>query len=112
MFNVDVMQNQIGELNVQEMHSAQPPYSRSFDQFPGQPHKWGLSFDINMQPGPNGRSAGSISWAGLLNCYFWLDPVKRVTGTMFTQTLPFYDPSIVRLYGDFERGLYRGLDRA
>jgi hypothetical protein len=27
-----MMQNQIGELNVQEMRSAQPPYSRSFDQ--------------------------------------------------------------------------------
>src|SRR3981189_343298 len=53
-----MMQNQIGELNVQERRSAQRPSSRSFDQFPGQPHKWGLSFDINTQPGPNGRSAG------------------------------------------------------
>ena len=80
-----LMQNQIGELNVQEMRSAQLPYSRSFDQFPGRPHKWGLSFDINMQPGPNGRSAGSISWAGLLNCYFWLDPVKHEAGYGFGQ---------------------------
>jgi methyl acetate hydrolase len=104
-----MMQNQIGELNVQEMRSAQPPYSRSFDQFPGQPHKWGLSFDINMQPGPNGRSAGSISWAGLLNCYFWLDPVKHVTGALFTQILPFFDERVVALYGEFERGLYAGL---
>jgi CubicO group peptidase (beta-lactamase class C family) len=102
-------QNQIGELNVQEMCSSQPRYSRSFDQFPGQPHKWGLSFDINMQPGPNGRSAGSISWAGLLNCYFWLDPVKHVTGALFTQVLPFYDERVVALYGAFERGLYAGL---
>jgi CubicO group peptidase (beta-lactamase class C family) len=105
-----MMQNQIGELNVQEMRSAQPSYSRSFDQFPGQPHKWGLSFDINMQPGPNGRSAGSISWAGLLNCYFWLDPVKKVTGALFTQLLPFFDDRVVALYGDFERELYRSLD--
>jgi CubicO group peptidase (beta-lactamase class C family) len=104
-----MMQNQIGELNVREMRSAQPPYSRSFDQFPGQPHKWGLSFDINMQPGPNGRSAGSISWAGLLNCYFWLDPVKHVTGALFTQILPFYDDRVVALYGEFERELYAGL---
>jgi CubicO group peptidase (beta-lactamase class C family) len=104
-----MMQNQIGELNVREMRSAQPRYSRSFDQFPGQPHKWGLSFDINMQPGPNGRSAGSISWAGLLNCYFWLDPVKDVTGALFTQILPFFDERVVALYGEFERGLYAGL---
>src|SRR6267143_6840521 len=105
-----MMQNQIGELNVQKMRSAQPPYSRSFDQFPEQPHKWGLSFDINMQPGPNGRSAGSISWAGLLNCYFWLDPVTKVTGALFTQVLlPFFDERVVALYGEFERGLYAGL---
>jgi methyl acetate hydrolase len=97
---------------VVEVRSAQPAYSRSFDQFPGMPHKWGFSFDINTQPGPHGRAAGSIAWAGLLNCYFWLDPVKRVTGTVFTQTLPFFDPQIVELYGQFESGLYRGLGRA
>lgn len=104
-----MMQNRIGALNVHEMRSAQATYSRSFDQFPGQPHKWGLSFDINTQPGPNGRAAGSISWAGLLNCYFWLDPTRQVTGVLFTQILPFYDERVVALYGAFERGLYAGL---
>jgi methyl acetate hydrolase len=73
-----MMTNQIDDLGVQQMRTAQPDFSNSFDQFPGQPHKWGLSFDINTQPGPNGRGAGSISWTGLLNCYFWTDPVKRV----------------------------------
>jgi CubicO group peptidase (beta-lactamase class C family) len=106
-----MMINQIGDLNVHEMHSAHPEYSNSFDQFPGQPHKWGFSFDINERPGPNGRSAGSASWAGLLNCYFWLDPVKKVTGALFTQILPFFDARVVSLYGKFERGLYRGLER-
>jgi methyl acetate hydrolase len=105
-----MMKNQIGELNVHEMRTAHPEYSKSFDQFPGQTHKWGLSFDINELAGPHGRSAGSVSWAGLLNCYFWLDPVKKVTGAMFTQVLPFFDPSVVSLYGQFERGLYRGLE--
>jgi len=104
-----MMQNQIDGLNVHEMHSAQPAYSNSFDQFPEQPHKWGYSFDINTKPGPHGRAAGSISWAGLLNCYFWLDPVQKVTGALFTQILPFYDQRVVALYGEFERGLYAGL---
>lgn len=104
-----MMRNQIGDLDVQAMRTAQPAYSQSFDQFPGEPHKWGYSFDINTLPGPNGRSAGSISWAGLLNCYFWLDPVRKVTGAIFTQLLPFYDEKVVKLYGTFERGLYDGL---
>ena len=32
---------------------------------------------INMEPGPNGRGAGSLTWAGLLNTYYWIDPTKR-----------------------------------
>jgi CubicO group peptidase (beta-lactamase class C family) len=105
----EMMRNQIGDLNVHEMRSAQPAFSRSFDQFPGEQHKWGYSFDINSEKGPNGRAADSISWAGLLNCYFWLDPKTKVTGALFTQILPFYDERAVSLYGAFERGLYAGL---
>jgi methyl acetate hydrolase len=63
----------------------------------------------HIRAASNGRSAGSISWAGLLNCYFWLDPVKHVTGALFTQVLPFFDERVVALYGEFERGLYAGL---
>jgi methyl acetate hydrolase len=103
-------QNQIGDLNVNPLKTSAAAWSNDADLFPGMAQKWGLSFDINTQPGPNGRSAGSISWAGLLNCYYWIDPVKRVTGTLFTQVLPFYDPAVVRLYGAFERGLYDGLN--
>lgn len=105
-------QNQIGDLNVNPLKTSAPAWSNDADLFPGMPQKWGLSFDINTQPGPNGRSAGSIAWAGLLNCYYWVDPVKRVTGTVFTQVLPFYDPAVVKLFGSFERGLYDGLTRA
>ena len=104
-----MMRNQIGDLDVHAMTTAQPGYSRSFDQFPGEPHKWGYSFDINTLPGSNGPSAGSISWAGLLNCYFWLDPVRKVTGAIVTQVLPFYDEKVVKLCGTFECGLYDGL---
>jgi methyl acetate hydrolase len=104
---VKLMQrNQIGELRVTEMKTSAPAYSRDFDQFPNMTHKWGLSFDINPEPGPNGRSGGSISWGGLLNCYFWLDPTKRVTGAIFTQVLPFFDPDVLDLYAAFERGIY------
>jgi CubicO group peptidase (beta-lactamase class C family) len=107
-----MFRNHIGDLQVAEMKTAQPSWSNSFDQFPGTAHKWGLSFDINTQPGPHGRSAGSVSWAGLLNTYFWVDPVKRVAGSLFTQMLPFYDARVVNLYGQFERAFYDGLRHA
>jgi CubicO group peptidase (beta-lactamase class C family) len=63
-----------------------------------------------MEAGPNGRSAGTVSWAGLFNSYYWLDPVRRVAGVILTQILPFADPAAVRLYGQFERGVYSLLD--
>jgi hypothetical protein len=37
---------------------------------------------------------------------------KKVTGALFTQILPFFDARVVSLYGEFERGLYRGLGHA
>ena len=107
-----MMQNQIGDLRVHAMHSAQPAFSNDFDQFPDQPHGWGLSFDINSRPGPHGRAAGSIAWAGLLNCYFWLDPSSKVAGALFTQILPFYDARVVALFGAMERSVYQALDRS
>ena len=58
------------------------------------------------------RSAGSYAWAGLLNCHYWVDPVRKVTGAMFTQLLPYYDTRVVELYGAFEHGLYTGLTSA
>ena len=41
-----------------------------------------------------------------VNCYYWVDPVKKVTGAVFTQLLPFYDQRMVELFGAFERGVY------
>jgi methyl acetate hydrolase len=57
-------------------------------------------------PGPNGRSAGSLTWAGLYNTYFWIDPKRRVAGMIMTQILPFADTRALALCGRFERGIY------
>jgi len=29
---------------------------------------------INIDPVPDGRKAGSLTWAGLFNTYYWIDP--------------------------------------
>jgi CubicO group peptidase (beta-lactamase class C family) len=67
---------------------------------------------INTQPGPNGRSAGSLTWAGIYNTYYWLDPQKRVAGVILTQILPFADDKAVKLYGGFEGAVYDMLKAA
>jgi CubicO group peptidase (beta-lactamase class C family) len=104
--------NHIGALKAGVLKTAAPDYSNDIDVFPGQDAKWGLSFLINPQKGPAGRSAGSLTWAGLANTYFWLDPVKRVAGVILTQVLPFADHKVLQLYGQFESGVYQALEAA
>ncbi|MBV9199179.1 MAG: beta-lactamase family protein [Alphaproteobacteria bacterium] len=105
-------QNQIGDINAGVAKTAMPLRSNDFDFFPGIPCKWGLGYMINTEPGPNGRSAGSLAWAGIYNTYYWLDPQKRVAGVILTQILPFADDRVLRLYGEFERGVYDALKAA
>ena len=68
--------------------------------------KWGLSFMINPTAFPGRRSANSLTWGGLANSYYWIDPVKKVTGVWATQLLPFYDPRAIGAFENFERAVY------
>ena len=101
-------QNSIGELPAGVLTSVMPHLSHSADFFPGVRQSWGMSFHLNMDATPEGRSAGSMSWAGLANTYFWIDP-SRVGGTIMTQVLPFADPLILKAYRAFERAIYDDL---
>ena len=103
-------ENQIGDLPAGLMKSCLPALSNDVDFFPGAPLRWGLGYMLNMVEGPNGRSAGTVGWAGIFNSYYWLDPVRRVAGVIMAQILPFADPAMLRLYGQFERGVYALLD--
>ena len=107
---VDLMaQNHIGPLEIGAMKSAIPPLSNDVEFFPGMSKKWGLSFLINTQTAPTGRSAGSLAWAGLANTYFWIDRTKRVCGVFLSQVLPFYDHTATDLFGKFETEVYRSV---
>jgi methyl acetate hydrolase len=106
--------NNIGDVNISRvvLKTTAPTATPDLDMgqlFPGQDIKWGLSFLINPQEGPAGRSAGSLSWAGLANTYFWVDPSKHVAGVILTQILPFADPRVLGLYAKFESGVYKAL---
>ncbi len=102
-------QNHIGPIEVGVFRTAMPTLSHDIELFPGMSKKWGLSFLINTQPAPTGRSAGSLAWAGLANTYFWIDRAKRVCGVFLSQLLPFYDPAAIDLFGKFETEVYRAL---
>ncbi|MET4798928.1 serine hydrolase domain-containing protein [Bradyrhizobium sp. LB11.1] len=103
-------QNQMGDLNVTKLPTAAPMYSNDVDLYPDQVKKWGLSFMINTAKTAEGRSAGSLAWAGLANTYYWIDPARDVTGVILMQLLPFADAKCLQAFASFERGVYAGLD--
>jgi methyl acetate hydrolase len=103
-------QNQIGNIQAGVLKTTNPVLSNDVDFFPRIPLRWGLGHMINMEPGPNGRSAGSLTWAGLLNTYYWIDPSKGVAAVFMTQVLPFADRPALSLYRQFERGIYGALN--
>ncbi len=103
-------QNNIGDLTMGRMPTALPAYTNDVDLYPDIVKKWGLSFLINTAKTPEGRSAGSLAWAGLANTYFWIDPARNVAGVILMQLLPFADAKALETFAGFERGIYAGLD--
>ena len=107
---VDLMsRNAMGGSRVAMLKSCNPLLSRDAEFFPGLPKTWGLTFMINEEKAPTGRSAGSLAWAGLSNCYFWIDREESIAGVYLTQVLPFIDVKAFPLYLEFETAAYRGL---
>ena len=101
-------QNHIGELGVTKMISVAPMFTNHVDLYPDMVKKWGLSFLINTAKTLEGRSAGSLAWAGLANTYFWIDPARNVAGVILMQLLPFADNKCLEAFAVFERGVYAG----
>jgi methyl acetate hydrolase len=105
----EMARNNIGDIAVETLKTAMPTLSNDANLFPGMVQNWGLSFCINTEEGPHGRSPGSLAWAGLGNTYFWADPQRNIAGTIMTQTLPFADAKVLELFGKLERGVYDAL---
>jgi methyl acetate hydrolase len=99
-------ENQIGDIRVGILRTTQPDLSNDVDFFHDITCKWGFGHLINMDEIPNARGAGSLTWGGLFNTYYWIDPAKRIAGVFMTQVLPFADVRALRIYRQFERGIY------
>ncbi|MBR1126339.1 beta-lactamase family protein [Bradyrhizobium lablabi] len=103
-------ENHIGALEIGRLPTATPIYTNDVDLFPGIMKKWGLSFLINAEKTPQGRSPNSLAWAGLANTYYWIDPSRDVAGVILMQLLPFWDGKCLEAFAGFESGIYAGLD--
>jgi CubicO group peptidase (beta-lactamase class C family) len=103
-------QNHIGDINMGKMTAHVAFATNDVDLYPGMDKKWGLSFMINTAKTPEGRSPGSLAWAGLANTYYWIDPARDIAGVILMQVLPFADPQCLSAFAAFESGVYAGLD--
>jgi CubicO group peptidase (beta-lactamase class C family) len=103
-------QNHIGAIFVQTQPIGQPTRSKPFPLGAGH-DKFGLGFQIaQAAPGSTPyRSPGSMSWAGIFNTEFWIDPQKHVGGVLMMQMLPFYDDGAIRTLREFESTVYKEL---
>jgi CubicO group peptidase (beta-lactamase class C family) len=104
--------NQIGNLQAGVMKTTNPALSNDVDFFPGTRLRWGLGHMINADAVPGGRKAGSLTWAGLYNTYYWIDPATRVAGVVMMQILPFADRQALKVYREFEHGICGAIRRA
>jgi CubicO group peptidase (beta-lactamase class C family) len=102
--------NHMGGIGVRALKTAQPDLSMDFTFVNDGKDKWGLGFMISADRAAGKRSAGSLSWGGLDNTYFWIDPARGVAAVVLMQLLPFADTKALAIYGTFERGVYQLLD--
>jgi methyl acetate hydrolase len=103
-------ENNIGSIFVVLQPDADQQRTRPFPLGAGR-DKFGLGFQIasNDPRYAKFRSAGSLSWAGIFNTEFWIDPVKHIGAVQMMQELPFYDDGAIRTLRDFEELVYRNL---
>lgn len=99
--------NQIGSVGVRALKTAMPERSSDFAFVADGRDKWGIGFMINADAKPGARSAGSLSWGGLHNTYFWVDPGRGIAGVILMQFLPFADTRALAVYDAFEREVYK-----
>lgn len=103
--------NHIGGVRVRLQEAAAPSLSAVFPLGAGR-DTFGLGFQVTATPAVKDmRSPGSLSWAGIYNTQFWIDPEKGIGGILLMQYLPFYDKAAIETLQGFEQRVYQGLGR-
>jgi methyl acetate hydrolase len=98
--------NHIGAVSLPALKSARPR-SADFTFIADGRGKWGLGFLITADQVPGKRSPGSLSWGGINNTFFWIDPERGIAGVIMMQFLPFADAKALATCDAFERAVYQ-----
>jgi len=87
------------------MESAMPEFSNPVPKLPVE-QGFGLGLHVVSEDLPGMRRAGTGDWAGLANCYYWIDRRTGVGALALTQVLPFFDAKIIETVMGFELAVY------
>ncbi|GAA3213900.1 serine hydrolase domain-containing protein [Microbacterium terregens] len=96
-------------LSVSPITSDDHSWSCDIHPFPEVRKTWTAGFLRVEADVPGMRSAGTLSWGGILNTHYWVDPANNVAAVFMTQALPFVEPRFMDRYAQFERAVYRDL---
>ena len=103
--------NQIGSLVLERQSAHESPLALPFPPGAGK-DTFGFGFQIETAPSePGMRSPGSLSWAGIFNTHFWIDPTRHLAAVVLMQLLPAYDRKVVDLLQGFEQLVYEQVGR-
>ena len=86
--------------------SANATLSNDFAFLPGIEKGFSMGWLVNLHDVPGRRSAGSLTWAGLFNTYFWVDRAAGLAGTAMMQILPFMDRGALTAFDRVEAAAY------
>ncbi|MGD8340331.1 MAG: serine hydrolase domain-containing protein, partial [Gammaproteobacteria bacterium] len=101
--------NQLGNVRVAPQDEPNPALALAFPLGAGR-DGFGLGFQVTGQhDDPNMRAPDSMSWAGIFNTEFWIDPENDIGAVLLLQYLPFYDPAAIELLQGFEARVYSEL---
>jgi CubicO group peptidase (beta-lactamase class C family) len=97
---------QLGAIELpKEMPSADHELSNDVVALPFE-QSFGLGFNLMLEDIPGMRRAGSFSWSGLANCYYWIDPASQLAGVFLTSVLPFFDEQVLMRVAQLEMAAY------
>lgn len=99
--------DQMNGLTFQNMRSIAPAVSADVEVPDGTTHSFGFMRTETDIPGM--RSAGTLSWAGVCNTHYWIDPKRDLAAVIMTQSLPFLEPRFLQTYRTYEEAVYAGL---
>ena len=105
----EMSRNQLGGAEVSLQDEPLPNLARAFP-LGADRDGFGLGFQVTGDhENTSTRRPGSLSWAGIYNTEFWIDPAAGLGAVLLMQYLPFYDEDAIETLIGFEARLYERL---